>query len=180
MPRSCCGSGAPEQPRESSTPALKGYITPAMRFSLSALALVALVALIGFSLPAAGSKTKPTEKCPQAKSVDQQVEGIGTVAILLTLEKVVRTKGTSCKTAVAVMDAWTKCRMKKDYNGHCTSKVLGYSCTELREGYGDSQSGRVLCRKGKSYVGHTWSQRPGCAPEGCPTAENRRTSTRAL
>jgi len=152
-----------------------------MRRPLSALAFLALVALIGFSLPAAASKTKATEKCPKAKSVDQQVEGIGTVAILLTLENVVRSKGTSCKTAEEVMNAWTKCRMKKDYNGYCTSKVLGYSCNELREGYGDSQSGRVLCRKGKSYVGHRWSQRPGCAPEGCPTAEpERRTRTHAL
>jgi hypothetical protein len=152
-----------------------------MRLSLLATALVALVALIGFSLPAAGSKTQPTEKCPKARSVDQQVEGIGTVAILLDLENVVRTKGTSCKTAKSVMDAWTKCRMKKDPYGRCTSKVLGYGCVEVREGYEQDQRGRVVCKKGKSYVGHSWYQRPGCAPSGCPTAEpERRTSTRAL
>jgi hypothetical protein len=133
-----------------------------MRASSWYLAVLGLIALIGVAVPASGYPATSVQ-CPNARSVNQPITD-GDSSYLLDIEGVSTTPGTSCKKAGKVVDAYTKCRTKKDPFGYCTSKVLGYSCRESRTGYEDTRGGHVVCAKGKSYVAHKWYQRPGVPP----------------
>jgi hypothetical protein len=65
---------------------------------------------------------------------------------------------TSCKRAKEVMNAHYKCRVKKGKAGRCTSKVLGYSCTETRNSIPTEINGRVTCKKSTAKVVYTYQQ----------------------
>lgn len=76
----------------------------------------------------------------------------------VTLMKVT---GTSCSNGIKVTKAFHKCRLKKGKKGRCTTKVLGYSCTERRpssESIPTQFTGYVTCKKGGARITHTYQQ----------------------
>lgn len=69
--------------------------------------------------------------------------------------------GVSCKTGRSLAVKYYKCRVRKGLKGRCTSKVLGYSCSEKRPA--DSQSdeqlnAKVTCKNGSKRIVHTYQQ----------------------
>ena len=66
--------------------------------------------------------------------------------------------GTSCATGGKVAVAYYKCRLKHGVKGRCTSRVLGYSCTEKRNSIATEIDARVTCRSGSRRVVHTYQQ----------------------
>jgi hypothetical protein len=65
---------------------------------------------------------------------------------------------TSCATGRKVVLAYYHCRLKHGRAGHCTSKVLGYKCTEKRNSIPTEIDARVVCKLGSRSVTHTYQQ----------------------
>lgn len=66
--------------------------------------------------------------------------------------------GVSCSTAKAVVKAFNACRHKHGKAGRCTSKVMGFKCTENRfKGVGQYVS-KTTCKNGGKTVRFTYSQ----------------------
>ena len=65
----------------------------------------------------------------------------------------------SCKTGRKVALAFYTCRHKKGKEGHCTDKVLGYSCRETKRTKVPTEiNARVTCSRGARRVVHTYEQ----------------------
>lgn len=72
-----------------------------------------------------------------------------------------RVTKTSCATGLKVVKAFHACRLKKGKKGRCTTKVLGYSCTDKRDpalAGPLSFDGDVVCRRGDARVMHHYTQ----------------------
>jgi hypothetical protein len=68
-------------------------------------------------------------------------------------------KGTTCATGKKVAVAYYHCRLEHGKRGHCTHKVLGYSCSEPdRESIPTEFDARVTCRRGAKKVSHAYQQ----------------------
>jgi hypothetical protein len=70
--------------------------------------------------------------------------------------------GASCATGHKLIRAYYKCRVASPSpgkNGRCTSKVLGYSCTEKRSNVIKTQfDARVTCKKGRAKIISDYTQ----------------------
>ncbi len=78
-----------------------------------------------------------------------------------TYVTVLKVTGTSCANGIKVTRAFHKCRLVKGKKGRCTTKVLGYSCTDRRpssESIPTQFTGHVVCRKGGARISHTYQQ----------------------
>lgn len=72
-----------------------------------------------------------------------------------------RVTKTSCATGLKVVKAFHSCRLKKGKKGRCTTRVLGYSCTDKRDPALASPlsfDGDVVCRRGDARVTHHYTQ----------------------
>ena len=49
-----------------------------------------------------------------------------------TYVTLLKVTGTSCANGIKVTKAFHTCRLKKGKTGRCTTRVLGYSCTDRR------------------------------------------------
>lgn len=67
-------------------------------------------------------------------------------------------KNVTCATGKKVVLAHYRCRVKKGRAGRCTSKPLGYKCTEQRMSIPTEIDGRVVCRRGSRNVTYTYQQ----------------------
>lgn len=66
--------------------------------------------------------------------------------------------GTGCATGGKLAVAYYRCRLKHGVKGRCTSKILGYTCTEKRNSIATEIDARVHCRHGSRRVVHTYQQ----------------------
>ena|ERR1700754_360533 len=64
----------------------------------------------------------------------------------------------SCATGKKLALAYYKCRLKHGVSGRCTSKVMGYSCTEKRVSIDTEIDARVTCKDGSKKVVHAYQQ----------------------
>lgn len=72
-----------------------------------------------------------------------------------------RVTRTSCATGLRVVKAFHTCRLKHGKKGRCTTRVLGYSCTDRRDPALASMlsfDGDVVCRRGDARVTHHYTQ----------------------
>jgi hypothetical protein len=70
-------------------------------------------------------------------------------------------RGTSCADGEKVIKAFHACRLKRGKDGRCTTKVLGYSCTDKRPAALRSPlsfDGDVTCKSGSKAVAHHYAQ----------------------
>ena len=67
-------------------------------------------------------------------------------------------KHVSCATGRKLTLAYYHCRVKHGKAGRCTSKVLGYACTEKRNSIPTEIDARVTCRLHTRTVIHTYQQ----------------------
>lgn len=75
-----------------------------------------------------------------------------------------RVTGVSCATGKKVIKAFHACRLKHGAKGKCTTKVLGYTCTEKRPAALMSPlsfDGDVTCKSGAKKVTHHYTQNIG-------------------
>jgi hypothetical protein len=73
----------------------------------------------------------------------------------------VKVSGTSCDNGVKVTKAFQSCRLKHGKKGRCTTKVLGYACTEKRPAdltIPTEFTGQVTCKRGGARVTHEYQQ----------------------
>jgi hypothetical protein len=72
----------------------------------------------------------------------------------------IRVTNVGCAYGKRFVVAYYKCRTKngKSPKGRCTSKVLGFSCTERRETIPTEIDARVTCRRGTQRIVHTYQQ----------------------
>ena len=76
----------------------------------------------------------------------------------VTVLKVTRT---SCANGKKVTKAFHSCRLKKGAKGRCTTKVLGYTCTDRRpagESIPTQFTGYVTCKRGSAKITHSYQQ----------------------
>jgi hypothetical protein len=68
--------------------------------------------------------------------------------------------GTSCANAYAVAKAHATCRNAKGPQGRCVTKVLGYSCQEIRENNTSARqfTATVTCQNGAKAVRYEYTQ----------------------
>jgi hypothetical protein len=66
--------------------------------------------------------------------------------------------GVSCTTGKKVMLAHYKCRVKHGKTGRCSSKVLGYSCSEKRRSIETEIDATVTCKSGSKKVVYSYQQ----------------------
>ncbi|HYF27266.1 MAG TPA: hypothetical protein VD931_16090 [Baekduia sp.] len=70
--------------------------------------------------------------------------------------------GASCGTGHKLLKAYYRCRVaapSPGKKGRCTSKVLGYSCSERRFNSIKTQfDAKVSCRKGRARINHDYTQ----------------------
>lgn len=64
----------------------------------------------------------------------------------------------TCATGKKVALAYYRCRTKHGRAGRCTSRVLGYRCTERRNAIPTEYNARVTCKNGSRKVVHTYQQ----------------------
>ena len=72
----------------------------------------------------------------------------------------IRVTNISCSYGKRFVVAYYKCRTKNGTRpgGRCTTKVLGFSCTEKRESIATEIDARVTCRRGTQRIIHTYQQ----------------------
>ena len=72
----------------------------------------------------------------------------------------IRVTNISCAYGKRFVVAYYKCRTKNGTrpSGRCTTKVLGFSCTEKRESIATEIDARVTCRRGTQRIVHTYQQ----------------------
>ena len=72
----------------------------------------------------------------------------------------IRVTNISCSYGKRFVVAFYKCRTKNGSrpSGRCTSKVLGFSCTERRTSIPTEIDSRVTCRRGTQKIVHTYQQ----------------------
>src|SRR3954449_10237995 len=64
----------------------------------------------------------------------------------------------SCSTGKKVTLAHYKCRVKHGKTGRCSSKVLGYSCSEKRRSIETEIDATVTCKNGSKKVVYSYQQ----------------------
>jgi hypothetical protein len=72
-----------------------------------------------------------------------------------------KVSGTSCANGRKVTKAFHTCRLKKGKTGRCTTKVLGYTCTDRRpaaERIPTQFTGYVTCKRGSAKITHSYQQ----------------------
>jgi hypothetical protein len=67
-------------------------------------------------------------------------------------------KGTGCAKGRKVALAHYNCRTKHGKKGKCSSKVLGYQCTEKRVSIPTEYDSKVTCKNGAKRVIFTYQQ----------------------
>lgn len=107
----------------------------------SALAVLALAAL-------------PTAAL--AKTCGIKPNEAGTFGVTYVLK--ITASGTSCASAKKLVRAFHACRKAHGIKGRCTTRVLGYRCTEQRTTTSVQFSGKVSCKNGSRRVVHYYSQ----------------------
>ncbi len=72
----------------------------------------------------------------------------------------IRVTNISCSYGKRFVVAYYKCRTSNGTRpaGRCTTKVLGFSCTEKRESIATEIDARVTCRRGTQRIVHTYQQ----------------------
>lgn len=118
---------------------------------------VAGVIATGVALPAtssAATSCKLSIKRSQSLGPAYVVDGKGNPGYSVRV--------TSCSNGMRIIRAFHGCRFKRGKTGRCTSKVLGYSCSERRPA--DLKSplsfdGDVTCKRGTARVTHHYTQR---------------------
>ena len=78
-----------------------------------------------------------------------------------TYVTLLRRSGTSCANAVRVTRAFHTCRLKHGKRGRCTTRVLGYSCSDRRpadESIPTQFTGYVTCRRSGVRITHSYQQ----------------------
>ncbi|HEU4658392.1 MAG TPA: hypothetical protein VFR97_12740 [Capillimicrobium sp.] len=126
-------------------------MTRKLRAAAIAGALAATVALP--SLPAASADTPIASAAGACKVGDGR--GLGPTYVTS-----LRVSGTSCATGKKVVRAYYQCRVRNGgKRGRCTSKVLGFRCSERRGSSIPTQfDAKVTCRKGGATVKHAYTQ----------------------
>ena len=66
--------------------------------------------------------------------------------------------GTTCAVGDQVAIAYYHCRTKTKLSGRCTTPVLGFRCSEIRNSIPTEIDARVTCRRGSETVVHTYQQ----------------------
>jgi hypothetical protein len=78
-----------------------------------------------------------------------------------TYVTLLKVSGTSCANGIKVTKAFQSCRLKHGKKGRCTTKVLGYSCSDRRpadETIPTQFTGHVTCKKGSARISHDYQQ----------------------
>jgi hypothetical protein len=72
----------------------------------------------------------------------------------------IRVTNIGCAYGKRFVVAYYKCRTRNGTrpSGRCTSKVLGFSCTERRETIPTEIDARVTCHRGTQHIVHTYQQ----------------------
>jgi hypothetical protein len=65
---------------------------------------------------------------------------------------------TTCTTGRKLALAYFKCRTKHGLKGRCTSKVMGYACSEKRMSIPTEIDARVTCKSGSKKIVHSYQQ----------------------
>ena len=65
---------------------------------------------------------------------------------------------TSCTTGRKLEVAYYHCRLHHGVKGRCTSRVMGYKCTEVRNSIPTEIDARVTCKHGSKTIVHTYQQ----------------------
>jgi hypothetical protein len=115
---------------------------------LATLACAALVALLALgSTAGARPAAHPSRACNPPKYPGQ--------GYFTSLD----VSHTSCATGVKVTKAHYRCRTRHGKKGRCTSRVLGYRCTEgKRNSIPTEYTARVTCKNGTRKVVYTYQQ----------------------
>lgn len=66
--------------------------------------------------------------------------------------------GTGCSRGKSVALGHYRCRTKKGRSGRCSSRVLGYRCSERRQSIATEFNARVTCKRGSAKVVFTYQQ----------------------
>ena len=69
-----------------------------------------------------------------------------------------KVSGVSCSTGKKVMQAHYKCRVKHGKTGRCSTRVLGYSCSEKRRSIETELDSTVTCKNGSKKVVYSYQQ----------------------
>jgi len=72
----------------------------------------------------------------------------------------IRVTNISCTYGKRFVVTYYKCRTRNGTRpaGRCTTKVLGFHCTERRESIATEIDARVTCRRGTQSIVHTYQQ----------------------
>lgn len=121
-------------------------------FALAALSAVAL------AVPA-NSGAASTQTCKLSAS---DARKLGPTYVATTSGRpTYRVRGVSCAGGKKVIKAFHACRLKKGKDGKCSTRVLGYGCTEKRPASlmsALSFEGDVTCKSGTKVVTHHYQQ----------------------
>jgi len=118
--------------------------------------LVAGLLSAGFAAPAQAATT-----CKLSVRASQSLGPTYVVTSRTSGTPGYRVTRTSCTTGRRVVKAFHSCRLRKGKKGRCTTRVLGYSCTDRRDpGLASDFSfdGDVVCRRGDARVTHHYTQ----------------------
>ncbi len=116
------------------------------RSALLALTLAALFAATFTTTAPAAIPAHAAKKCNAPK-----YPGLGYFTGL-------NVTGVGCATGQKLVVNYYKCRIKHGKAGRCTTKVLGFSCREVRNSIPTEIDARVTCRKGRQTITHTYQQ----------------------
>jgi hypothetical protein len=115
------------------------------------LACAAVVALLALG---SGAGAQPTARAAKSCSAPKY-PGLGYFTSL-------EVSHVSCATGRKVTLAHYRCRTRHGRSGRCTSRVLGYSCTEgHRNSIPTEYTARVTCKSGTRKVVYTYQQNTG-------------------
>jgi hypothetical protein len=66
--------------------------------------------------------------------------------------------GTTCSVGNRLVLAFYRCRTRSGPAGRCTTAVLGFKCTEIRESIPTEVDARDTCKHGRERVVSAWQQ----------------------
>jgi hypothetical protein len=125
------------------------------RLRLSILVALSLLAFSATAAASSGSDDGPTASAAARCSLSaREQRNLGP-----TYVTALSVSGTSCATGERVVRAYYRCRIRHGgRRGRCTSRVLGYRCTETRTSIATQFDARVRCRNGGARVNHSYTQ----------------------
>lgn len=98
--------------------------------------------------------TAPAAAATRSCSTDKDYDSFG-----VTYVSQLRVTNTTCLKGKRVVRAFHQCRKANGgIRGRCTTRVLGYRCTENRTTIATQFSSRVVCTYGTRRVVHTYTQ----------------------